>query len=134
MKWLTNHPELSESLSERLGQRIKSGKFKHEDIAYVSRLSLFPISDASSISPSSLENLRRLSETFEIKFEPRIVSSHRKIIGPLIVLSKKILFRVLGSVLKESFAKQTKFNAEVVSFVAQLAANQNGNTTRDSKL
>ena len=95
MKWLSNHPELAETLSERLSQRIKSGKFKQEDVTYVSRLSLFPISDASSISPSSLENLRRLSETFEIKFEPQTISSHRKFIGPLIVFSKKILFCTL---------------------------------------
>lgn len=122
MEWLTNNSELSSVLEARLRSRIENGAFRHEDIAYISRLSLFPVSDASSISPQCLENLRRLSEIFEIKFEPQNISSHRRFFGPIIVFAKKILFRIFRTVLKDSFAQQTKFNAEVVSFVAQLAA------------
>lgn len=113
--------DLETRVLDQLSLRMSKKGFKEEDIAYVRSLSLFPVTDASNIDDGTLEKLRRLCEVWEVQFKTPKITSHRPIIGPVIVFAKKLIFPLLQVFLKEPFAQQRKFNAEVLSLLADLS-------------
>lgn len=113
--------ELEKHVLGLLSKRMEKCKFKVEDIAYVKSLSLFPVKDASNIDEETLERLRRLCEVWEVQFKAPKITSHRALIGPVIVFVKRLLYPLLQVFLKEPFAQQRKFNAEALSLLADLA-------------
>lgn len=123
---------LEQRVLAQLTQRMNKCKFKAEDVAYVKSLSLFPVKDASNIDDETLERLRRLCEVWEVQFKSPKITSHRAIIGPLIVFVKRLLYPLLQVFLKEPFAQQRKFNAEALSLLAEIAGRA-GSTSNPNK-
>jgi len=117
--------QLEKLVLTNLSNRMKEKGFKEEDVAYVRGLSLFPITDASRIDDETLERLRRLCEVWEVNMKQTHITSHRPVVGPIIVFFKKLLFPLLKIFLKEPFAQQRKFNAEALALLADLAGRSN---------
>lgn len=115
-------PEFEAEVKKRVLDRIASGKYKREDVEYVKGLDLFPLKDASNLDSEMLERLRRISEVWEVKLGHDEITSHRPVLGPVIVAIKKIIFPLVSLVLKKPLEQQRRFNAEVVSLLAKLAS------------
>jgi hypothetical protein len=115
-------PELQEEVKSLVAQRIASTKYRREDVEYVKSLDLFPVKDASNLDNEMLERLRRISEVWEVKLGYDPITSHRPIIGPLIVALKRMIFPLVSLALKKPLEQQRRFNAEVVSMLARLAS------------
>lgn len=114
--------ELQEEVKSLVSQRISSGKYRREDVEYVKSLDLFPVKDASNLDSEMLERLRRISEVWEVKLGHDPITSHRPIVGPVIVALKRMIFPLVSLVLKKPLEQQRRFNAEVVSLLAKLAS------------
>jgi hypothetical protein len=71
-------------------------------------------------SPDRLARLRRLCQIYGVRIRPETITSHRKIIGPVIVAVKKVLFRVVEGLLGKTIKHQRDFNAEVVALLTDL--------------
>ena len=115
-------PELETEVKKRVSERIAAGKYKREDVEYVKNLDLFPLTDASNLDSEMLERLRRVSQVWEVKLGYDEITSHRPVLGPIIVGIKKIIFPLVSLVLKKPLEQQRRFNAEVVSLLAKLAS------------
>lgn len=75
--------------------------------------------DLWSLSDDELDNemgkrLGFLNE--DIDCRPVAVTSHRRLVGPLIVLGKKILLKLLSPYTNSLFARQTRFHEQLVAF------------------
>ena len=122
MSWLTvcgkNSPDLARTLEERVAARKTQGEFADANVRYIEKLSFAPVAGRLEVSDETLERLRKLCQLWDVDLKVLGISSHRKIVGPLIVGVKKMLFPVLRIFLKEFIKQQRAFNAEVISFLA----------------
>lgn len=61
------------------------------------------------------ERLSRLNDDVDCR-PPSDVSSRRRVIGPLIVLAKKTIERILSPYTNKLFVRQNRFNGDLVAF------------------
>jgi O-antigen chain-terminating methyltransferase len=115
--WLTvagsANPALEGAVKERVRQQLASGKLKEAEIAYVSKTPLL-LGQRTNLSKEQVDCLRRLCQSWDVDLQPFQITSHRRFLGPLIVGSKKMLFRILKPLLQSLIVKQKDFNAEVI--------------------
>ncbi len=86
----------------------------------VAQLSTTISKGAFVVSPERLELLRGLCHLYSAGIRAEKITSHRKVIGPVIVFVKKALFRVLSALLGPSFQFQRDFNAGVIRLLGDL--------------
>ncbi len=75
--------------------------------------------DLWSLSDDELDNEMGKRLGFlngDIDCRPAAVTSHRRLIGPFIVLGKKILLKLLSPYTNSLFARQTRFHEQLVAF------------------
>ena len=84
------------------------------------------------LSKKRLEKLRRLCQLWEVNLKPAEITSHRKVIGPLIVAVKKLVYPILKVLLKETIKQQRDFNAAAVALIADLA-NESENQSEEGE-
>jgi len=121
--WLRSGGDISEVsnlLDYRVQEHLSNGDYTCADISYISKVQLNLISDSLDVSDELLEKFRRMCQLWNIEFVPQEIKSHRKIIGPLIVAIKKLIFPILKVLLKDVISQQRKFNAAVVDAVVNL--------------
>ena len=114
-------PELARLTGERLAQRISQGQFKSEDVENIAKRRLTLVHGDLLTNSSRLEKLRLLCQLFDVDLKLGRVTSHRPLIGPVIVLAKRMLFPLAKVMFKESFKQQRDFNAAVIALLADLA-------------
>jgi len=113
---------LAQALERRVADKIAAGKYKREDVHYVRDVTFMPVQEALQLSTDRLEKLRRLCQLWEVDLKPpREISSHRPLIGPIIVGAKKLFFPILRVFLKETLRKQRDFNAAAIALLADVA-------------
>lgn len=125
MSWLSvggkDDDNLASHLEDAVSAKQKSGEYTAEDVKYVQKLSLALAKGELRVSDESLEGLRRLCQLWDVDIKVYSISSHRKIIGPVIVAVKKLVFPILRVLMKEFINQQRTFNAEVIAFLAHLS-------------
>ena len=114
-------PELERELLRRVEARIGQGKFNWHNVRYLEKVSFAPVRGKLQVSEGRLEKLRRLCQLWDVHLKGTEISSHRPVIGPVIVFGKKILYRILSVLLKDFVRQQKSFNAGVVSLLAELS-------------
>ena len=104
--------DLEKRAKDALNSRLKSAEnYTLDEIAEISSLErkLFP---QSSIDKETTDLFRRLSALSNIKLTPsREITSHRKLIGPLIVAVKRISYPLIRVHLKRIFEALEEFCA-----------------------
>ncbi len=65
--------------------KIEAGEYTRDEIAYIEKVDLQAVKGSLQVSKQRLEKLRRLCQCWEIDITVGEITSHRKIIGPLIV-------------------------------------------------
>jgi hypothetical protein len=124
---------LNEFLLTARNKRIAEGEFALEDVVYIRSLSLSPIKGDLNISDEALERLRRLCQLWQVRLRPRVISSHRPIIGRLVVLTKRALFPVVAFFMRDALRQQREFNAATIRLMAQLISEfQSGHSRKEA--
>jgi hypothetical protein len=113
----TDQPELEKSLTEQVERKIIAGNFAAHDVDYIARYPVSLSSGVLAVNDLQLEKLRRLCQLADVQLIPTKISSHRPYIGPVIVAAKKVLFSILGVLLKDTLRKQRDFNAAVIGYL-----------------
>lgn len=125
MTWITlpqgDSSAFAQTIDASVAGRIKAGAFSEQDVKNIQNRILELIPKDLDLPPNQLEKLRRLCQLWEVDIRSAQISSHRKVIGPAIVAFKKMLFPLIRFVLKDFIREQRDFNAQVISFVAELA-------------
>ena len=116
--------DLERNVESAYAARIAGGKLKQEEVEYVSRLPLRYINDQRRLKGEMLNLIRTLCRTYDTDLFVGEISSHRKIIGPIIVKVKKLIFPVLRFFLKEYVRRQKEFNAATIAAILELAGRE----------
>lgn len=116
---------LKELIDSKAKKLYADGKITENNLRYLQQLDLSIVKSELNISDLMLERLRLNAQLFDVDLRPREISSHRKIIGPVIVAVKKMIFPVIKFFLKDFIRQQKDFNASVIATLGQLAAEQN---------
>ena len=124
-EWLTvcgeANSELAGILSEKVAALRREGAFTESD-----QMSYSVTKSGFATSPERMELLRRLCQIYSIDVRPAQPTSHRKVIGPVIVAVKKIIFPVIKALLGPTFKHQKDFNAVVVMLLTDLCNEAQG--------
>jgi hypothetical protein len=112
--------ELARALFEKIESLRAAGKFSEEDQEHIAQLSFSVTRNGFTATPERVELLRRLCQIYSADIRPPAPTSHRKIIGPCIVLGKKMLQPVINAVFGPALRNQREFNATVVSLLTDL--------------
>ena len=102
-------------------ERMRGRAYTPDEAAYVAKVDLSAVKDPLSVSDRRLEKLRRLCQAWDIEIRPVNITSHRRIVGPLIVAAKKMIFPVLRLFLKDFIRRQKEFNAAAIALLAELS-------------
>ena len=114
-------PDIEQELEDRVNAAIGAGDYSRDDAAYIAKLNLGLTKGALDVSDDHLEKLRRLCQLWEVDIRIGEISSHRKIIGPLIVGAKRLLYPVLRVFLRDFIRQQRSFNAAAISLLGDLS-------------
>jgi hypothetical protein len=116
--WLSAPEDLSQDLckgaSYRVTKRIAQGLFTHGDISNIYARKLEFIERSLDLTPTELTHARRLCQLCDVRLKDPSVTSHRRIIGPIIVSVKRLLFPLLRALLQDTLKQQRDFNAALV--------------------
>lgn len=111
---------LAEELTLRKDQRIGKGVFNQQDVLNIRNRPLDFLSKNLELSPERLEMMRRLCQLWDVDVRPAMITSHRKIIGPIVVRMKKLLFPLVRFFLKDLIREQRAFNAAVITIISDI--------------
>ncbi len=112
--------ELAARVAVRVSELEARGQCTAAEREHVQGLGLGPSQNGFVTSPYRLELLRRLCQIYSVDVKEREISSHRRIVGPLIVAVKKVLFKIVKVLLGPTFQHQRDFNAVTVSLLIDL--------------
>lgn len=118
--------ELRESAEKKVKDKLQSGIFSVRDLNKIQSLDLMPFRDATDLSEDQLELFRKLCQAWDLDLRLQSISSHRPLIGPVIVGLKKLIFPVLRALLKDILRQQREFNATSIALLADLYRRDNG--------
>ena len=102
------NPDVSAALANRLAS---APNYSAEEINEVSSTAINLTKNIKDIDEKSFERLRSLAKLSQTELKPSSISSHRKIIGPIIVTIKKLVWPFIHAQLKDSFNSNKEFNA-----------------------
>lgn len=112
--------ELGSSIKSRLADTVTEGVMPKDEVERVANLSTSISSGSFVVSPKRLELLRGLCHLYSAGIRAEKITSHRRVLGPVIVAFKQALFRVLSVLLGPSFQFQRDFNAGVIRLLSDL--------------
>lgn len=116
-----NDAQLSNELEQLVAERKREGLYHSDEVARIQKLSLALTDGSLDVSEETLEKLRRLCQLWDIDLRPFGISSHRKVLGPIIVLAKRIVTPILRLFLKDMIRQQRDFNAAAIALLAELS-------------
>ena len=111
---------LERDLSAQIAALVAEGRIPPQERERVSRLSLGISNGAFVTSPKRLELLRNLCQLYSAGIRAEKFTSHRPVIGPLIVFVKRRLYPIVSALLGPSFRFQRDFNAGVIRLLGEL--------------
>lgn len=112
---------LQRLVEERVRDKVASGEYTADDIYYVANVELGLCKGELLLPDKQLERLRRLCQLWDVDLRAAEITSHRKIIGPIVVAVKKLLHPILRAFFKETLKQQRDFNAAVIAYLADLS-------------
>lgn len=117
-------PDLDRQLVARRAARLASGKLQEDTVRDIEETTFRPVPEGSELDDDSVERLRRLCQLWDVTLRPHAISSHRPVIGPVIVFFKRILLRAMQFLLKDTLHQQRSFNAEVIRALSEMSASR----------
>jgi hypothetical protein len=109
---------LEERMRARLSQAVQQGRIREHDLTYLSLHQLAILKQTAEFSDLQLELFRKLTVSWDLRPNSRPITSHRPLVGRLIVLGKRLFFPLVRAALQEELAQQREFNGAVIEFLA----------------
>jgi hypothetical protein len=119
-------PELHAELGRKADERMESGLYSRKSVDDVRILDTMPLKGDVLLSAELVEAFRRLCQVHNVTLLESEITSHRPLIGPIIVFGKKILYRILRPLLEKTLHQQREFNAAAIYALGALASNGKG--------
>ncbi len=114
--------DIDASLREAAREHLALKGYTQKDVEYVAGLER-PIFDGTlRLSSPELEKLRLLCRLCEVRLKPQRISSHRPVVGKIIVAVKRALFPIVEVFMKDALRQQRDFNAAVVTLLTELTS------------
>ncbi len=113
--------DLIKRVEGAVAQKLAAGSYSERDIKYLAALSRPLINQKLEVTAERLEKLRAMCQSWDVDFRPVSVTSHRPVIGKVIVAAKKALQPIIKALLKDTITQQRNFNASVIAAVTDLA-------------
>jgi len=115
-----NVAEIMKQIQERVLEKKKAGIYTDEEIREVSELKKQLSPQKEGAYGELALHLRRLHHNWDVAASSALITSHRKVLGPVIVALKKVGFRVFRFIGHPLVIRQTEFNAASVRFASVL--------------
>ena len=119
-----NVEKIMEEIRETIRKKKEMGLYTDEEVDSVSGMKLRINVDNPGKSHVPESSLRNIQEKWDPTGAEPIVS-HRELLGPMIVICKKILRKLLKPVAKILFARQTQFNLELLRILHEFESKNN---------
>ena len=123
-------PELAKSLADRVASLRSEKGFTESDQAEIQALSFAVTREGFSTTPERMQQIQRLCQLFSMNARPTNPTSHRPVIGPIIVGVKKILFPLVNALFGPTFRIQREFNSLVLALLTDLCNEEKRPTPR----
>ena len=114
-------PDLAAYVKERVEEHLKENHYSRDEVKFISKINEMPVKGSINVSAERLEKLRRLCQLWEVDLRYQNITSHRKIVGPLIVAMKRLLYPVIRAIFKDYIRQQKEFNAAAIALLADLS-------------
>lgn len=106
--------DLNKYVNETIETRLEKNIYNVDEISSIKKLGIDLLKNNINISDTDLENLRSLCKLYDNKLQVQGISSHRKFIGPFIVIAKKSIVRILQFAFRGYINQQKRFNAIMI--------------------
>ncbi|MCB0320524.1 MAG: hypothetical protein KDD60_06310 [Bdellovibrionales bacterium] len=126
--------EIEEAIQRNVEKRIAAGEFTAEDVHFVSKLTLPAASGSLNASKEMLERLRRVAQVWDVELKPKSFTSHRPVVGKVIVAVKQALFPIIRFFLADTLRQQRDFNAAVLRCLVELTREADLKKTENLKV
>lgn len=113
---------LAAYIDERMKDRLKQGKYTIGELEGIRHFKLSLLPRTTKLTEERLEKIRKLSHLWEVDIRVSNITSHRPVIGPIIVAAKKILLPFIRLALADMIRQQREFNAEALGLIMELSA------------
>ena len=104
---------LMEEIRERVRQRRASGFYSEEEVRRIAQIELEVTEVAPGFQSEIEHHLAALNDTWDTAGEP-VITSHRRILGPVIVGVKRLLRRLTKPYITLVLARQVEFNSTLL--------------------
>ncbi len=126
--------DLLARLNSAVESQIAQGKFSRDNIAYIEKMHLKAATSGNfKVGVEQLEKLRRACQVWDVDLHLREITSHRPVVGKVIVAFKKALYPVLKLFLKDFIRQQRQFNAAVLALIVDLYTQQDEQSSSKAK-
>jgi len=113
---------LAPDIEQRMKDHLSRGKYTVGELEGIKHFKLSLLPSTTKLSEERLEKIRKLSHLWEVDIRVSNITSHRPVIGPLIVAAKKILMPFIRLALADMIRQQREFNAEALGLIMELSA------------
>jgi hypothetical protein len=111
-----NVEEIMKEIHRRVLEKKQAGLYTDEELKKLTELK-------ADLSPKKNErygvmnlHLRKLHSNWDVAASGGMITSHRKVLGPFIILAKRIGFKFIRFFGSAFFVRQTEYNASNVRF------------------
>ena len=107
------------TIEEKVSAELNSYQDKTELIKSVNAVSFeLPLKNCS---PELIDKFRIACSRWDVHLKPpSSITSHRPLIGPIIVMVKKAIYPILRNLLKDFTREQREFNAASLAIMAEM--------------
>ncbi len=107
------------NLEDKLQTRISQIDYTWDQKKYLEALTFELTLNSSEISEQFLDKLRTACQLWDVDLRNQQITSHRKLIGPVIVSMKKVIAPVIKFFLKDFIRQQKDFNAAILALMIE---------------
>ena len=120
----SNSADLNVRLAALLEERLCSqSNYSRREVSEVSSLAVRIFPAEPLVEDKALERFRTLCQLYRCELPAlREISSHRPIIGPVIVFGKRLLWRLMHSQLRQHFEHMQEFHLRLVEELGEQIA------------
>ncbi len=104
---------IMEEVRERVRQKRESGFYSEEEVRRITQMELEVTERAAGFHSEIEEHLAALNDAWDTAAEP-VISSHRKLLGPLLINAKRALRRLTKPYITLLLARQVEFNSRLL--------------------
>ena len=106
-------------LEQSIASRLAEVEWTTDQQKYMQALTFDLRITSTDVSNQFLDKLRTACQLWDVDLRIQNISSHRKVIGPVIVAAKKAIAPMIKFFLKDFIRQQKDFNAAILALIIE---------------